>query len=345
MSKISIKQIADKYAHDTQRVFSADRLNTVGASEIGQCLRKNWFLKNETPKDPSYVDRYGAKLRGNLIEDHFVVPAIRNSFGPALLFAGSEQRTIVDGYLSATSDGLLTGVSRDCLAWLGVPDIGADCLVVEIKSLDPRVDIKIEKPEHSFQVQAQIGLLRHATEHKPAYALISYVDASFLDDVREFAVPFDPAIYAAAQARSRQVMTETDPLRLPPEGKLSGGDECCYCAWASHCAAVTVAGIPKNDDVVLGENAEAELWHLRNIERHLSTEADCGAAALSKARQDIKDFLRANGVRKFHGEDWAVSWSATKGRETIDTKAIEASGFDLSPFKKIGDPSDRLVIK
>lgn len=347
MTAISIKAMLHSYAASLTKNWSHDRLNTVGASEIGQCLRKTWFAKNEQPQDAGYVDRYGARLRGDIIEAHYWVPGLLSSLpdGVRLLYTGREQRTLVDGYLSATPDGIMVGLDADCLAHMGVPDIGGDCLAVEAKSIDPRVDLKIEKPEHSFQVQAQIGLIRHATEHQPAYALISYVDASFLDDIREFAVAFEPSIYDAAKQRARRVMTEINPLALPPEGKLSGGQECKYCAWSSHCAAVTVMGMPPASDVKLGDNAAATLKALRDAERRLAEEKDTTETEHAAAREAVKEFLRANGVRRYTGDDWAVSWSSVKGRETVDLKAVEAAGIDLSPFRKVGDPADRLTVK
>lgn len=344
---ISIKKMADAYAAKSERDFGSDRLNTVGASDVGQCLRKTWFAKNEQPRDPGYVDRYGARRRGDLIENHWVVPAILSGTennGTRFLYAGREQRTFVDGYLSATPDGLLTGVPRDCLSWIGVSDIGAECIVVEIKSIDPRVDLKIEKPGHSFQVQAQIGLLRHATEHKPAYALISYVDASFLDDIREFAVAFDPAIYTVAKRRARQIMTATAALELSPEGKLSGGGECKYCPWSSHCATVTVAGMPDAGRPVLGDNAAAELKELRDRERALNNNKEDLALEHAQACEAIREFLRLNQVRGHRGDGWSVSWASVKGRTTLDKSAAEAAGLDLSQYEKTGKPGDRLTV-
>lgn len=348
MTAISIRSMLHKYAAGLAKEWQHDRLNTIGASEIGQCLRKTWFAKNETPPDPDYADRYGAKLRGDIIENHYWVPGLRAALpdGVRLLHAGDDQRTLVDGYLSATPDGLLTGVAPDCLAHLGISDIGSDCLYLEAKSIDPRVDIRVEKPEHSFQTQSGMGLVRQLTEHRPNYALISYVDASFLDDVREFAVPFDPAVYRAAQDRARRAMTCDDPLALPPEGKLAGGDECRWCPWASHCAAVAVAGIPTVDpEPPLGNNAVAELKALRDAERALDAKKDELAAQHAEACEAIKGFLRANGVRGHKGEGWSVSWSAVKGRATIDHAAVEAAGLDLAPFKKPGKPGDRLIVK
>lgn len=333
-----------------------DRLDTVGASEIGQCLRKTWFTKNETPPDASYQDRYGARLRGNLIEENYWVPALRAAYGSRLLWAGEEQKTLVDGYLSATPDGLLTGLERDCLAGspFNIEDIGpSTCVVVEAKSIDPRANLRGgERPAHSFQTQAQMGLIRHATAYRPEVALISYVDASFLDDVTEFAVKWEPSIYEAAKSRAAKIMTSTTALDLPPEGKLSGGSECAYCPWSSACAHVTVAGVPATAAASLGDNAVAELHALRNAAVAAKEFADDSATALAGANEDIKEFLRTHQVRGHKeggAEPWSVAWSTVKGREGIDLAALSAAvhdaGLDLAPFKKSGDPYDRLQVK
>lgn len=344
--KISIKECLARYAAGLQKEWQHDRLNTVGASEIGQCLRKTWFAKHEAPQDEGYEETKGAALRGNMIEQHYWVPGLRAALpeGVELLYAGDDQRTLVDGYLSATTDGLLVGVERDALTWLGVPDTGADCINLDSKSIDPRVNLTSEKAEHSFQVQTQMGLIRHATNHRPEYSILSYVDASFWNEVSEFAVQFDPKIYEAAKARARQVMTSEDPLTLPPEGKIAGGNECKYCAWASHCAHVTVAGIPKGE-ITLSETAVGILQNFRNIERLRAERKELAEKEHAEIRETIKEFLRVHKARRFSAEDWSISWSSVKGRETIDLKAAEAAGVDLSPFKKLGDPSERLSVK
>ncbi len=344
----SIKSLLHNYAATLDKTFEHDRTNTVGASEIGACLRKTWFGKNDAPSDPGYADRYGARLRGNLIEDHYWVPGIRNSLpkGVDLYLAGEEQRTIVDGYLSATPDGVLTELPRDCLAAIGVEDIGPSrTLAIECKSIDPRADLRTARQHHIFQTQVQMGLLRAHTPFKPEYALISYVDASFLDEVTEFPVAFDPAVYKAAQARSREIMAATDPLELSPEGKLAGGAECGYCPWASHCQAVIVGGMPETETKPLGDNAIAELKRLRDVERGANEKAETDAAELTAAKYAITEFLRTNGVRRVNGDGWSVTWSPTRARQTVDIEAAEAAGLDLSPYRKTGQPGARLVVK
>lgn len=348
MTTLSIKTLLAQYAATQNRNFTSDRSNTIGASEIGQCLRKTWFGKNEVAPDPDYVERYGARLRGNLIEDHHIVPGVRASLpqGAHDHMLGDEQRTIIDGYISATPDGVIAGLERDCLAWLGVADIGeSGCLAVEFKSLDPRADLRgVARAHHVFQVQVQLGLLRQHTKFAPDYGLIAYLDASFLDEVTEFAVPYDPAVFSAAQQRAYQIMVATDPLELSPEGKISGGAECRYCPWASHCAQVAIAGMPK-DDRVPGPNAMAQLHLMRDDERHLNAEIDALHVQHAGMKETIKEFLRANGIRRVTGDGWEITWSVTKARETIDTRAAEAAGVDLSMWRKLGEPGDRLVIK
>ncbi len=143
---------------------------TVGASEVGQCARKVYWIKNaddpahSAPRDEGYVDGWGARLRGQVFEDNFWVPAMRARFGRALKFAGRNQRTFSSGFLSATPDGLVTA---------------PECFLIECKTIDPRTKLDEPKPAHAFQVQTQLGLVRETTRYKPTRAIISYTDTSF----------------------------------------------------------------------------------------------------------------------------------------------------------------------
>lgn len=343
--RISVKDMADRHVAANQKHWSHDRLTTVGASEIFLCARRTAYAKAETPPDADYEDRYGARVRGDLIENHFWEPAIRGQKpeGVDLLFAGREQKTLVDGYLSATSDGLLVGVAPDSLAHLGIPDLGSDALVVECKSIDPRVSLKEAKAEHSGQTQVQMGLIRACTPYRPEVALISYADASFLDTITEFAVRFDPAIYSAAKDRARRILLAENPTELPPEGKIAGGEECKRCAFHHRCQGALVASVPR-EVVTIGDNAMAHLKAL--VEQHEA--ADAQAEDAGKRREDIREqvrvLLRDLGTRKVEGKGFSISWFPVKGRKSFDRKAAERAGIDLTPFDREGDPSERLTI-
>jgi hypothetical protein len=345
MAAAMIAALLQQYGAGLRKQFAHDRLATQGSSEAGRCARQSAFAKLEVAPDPGFVPTWGAALRGDLIEADFFVPGLRASLPPGveLLYAGNAQVTRIDGYLSATPDGLLVGASRDCLVKFGIADIGCNELLVECKSIDPRMQLRREKPEHAYQVQVAMGVLRATTEHRPEYALLTYINASFLNDIQEFAIRFDPAIYRAAGDRARRILGASDPGELPPEGKMAGGSECKYCAWAEQCLGATVATIPPNGE--LGDDAIHELKGLRDLERKLADQGAEFEVLHAGACEAIKQFLREHGVRQHRGADWSVSWASVAGRSSIDTKALEAAGIDIEAYRKEGKAGERLIVK
>ena len=199
-----------------------DRAFTLGASDIGQCGRKVFFSKHGGERNPEYVDSWGATLRGQMIEQVFWVPALRARFGANLKFIGDRQRQFKRGFISATPDALLTNAQRDILAPLGVPDIGSDCLLLECKSVDPRVKLDAPKPEHRYQAIVQLGVVRETTEFQPRFGVLAYINTSFWDDITEFAIGFDLEIYAGAKVRATQVLTAHTASELPPDCRRQG---------------------------------------------------------------------------------------------------------------------------
>ena len=323
MTAVSIKQMLDTHVAENTKRWAHDRSSTVGASEVGQCARRVYFNKVGTTADDDYVDSYGAKLRGDIIENYHWLPALRSQLPDSaqLLFAGDDQKTLVDGYLSATSDGLLVGVSRDCLSHHGEIDISADSLVAECKSLDPRISLHDAKAEHRFQVQAQLGLIRHCTKYQPEYALISYIDASWLDDVSEYPVKFDPAIYAVAKQRAMDIMSANAAIDLPPEGKMAGGKECRYCPFQNKCAGATVGAIPTDTQPI----SAADMAVLKELVIKEQTNKETKITAAQKhadSQEEVKEFLREHKTRKVQGDGFSVAYYPVRGRKP-DSRAAE----------------------
>jgi hypothetical protein len=349
-----IKDILQTYAAANSRKFQ-DREQTIGASDIGQCARRVFYEKMAgdpgygSSKDPDSPNTWGAAFRGVAYEERLWYPAMKAKFGDNLLFAGPDQWTLVSGFLSATPDGLLVNQPRNLLITMGVEDIGESGeLVLEAKSIDPRARFDKAKASHSFQVQVQIGLLHELTLHRPQYALISYVDASFWDEVTEFVIRFDPKIYANAKARADRIMLATDAKELEPEGWIAGGRECQYCPYTSACGQIRTA-VPYATNEKADPQFAAEIADLARAARIHETEADAATSKVRKIQNEIRERLRAKSLRRVDGYGARVSWSPVQGRTSLDLPKLRegaaSARFDLSPYEKVGEPSDRLIIQ
>jgi hypothetical protein len=341
------------YANATVRVFNG-REHTIGASEIGQCARQLFWIKNEgdprhaAPRNPDYVDRWGARVRGSTFEDHFWLPALRSRYGEKLKYAGPEQRTLVSGFLSATPDGLLLDQPADRLSSLGVPDLGGDgSLVIECKTSDPRTKLDAPKPEHVFQVNTQIGLFQELTAHQPEYALIAYTDASFWDDVIEFAVKFDPVVFHNAKDRAARIMTTTAGGTLLPEGWIAGGKECNPCPFSRACGRMRTA-VPTEASADVDPQFAEEIAGMARFVKQSRQELAGATVRVRELEYTIRERLRSRKLRQVAADGVTVNWSPVKGRPSYDIPAIREAaaqaGIDLSQFETTGEPSDRLTI-
>jgi hypothetical protein len=289
-------------------------------------------------------------LRGRLFEDHFWAPALRACYGAKLRYAGDDQRTLVSGFLSATPDGLLVDQPRDTLAAFGVDDIGGDrSLVVECKTIDPRVKLDEARPEHVFQAIVQLGLFRELTPHRPQWALISYTNASFLDDSVEFPVRFDATVFENAKRRAAAIVTAQKPDELKPEGYIAGGKECEFCPFTKACGVIRHS-LPTQP---IAEPADpqfvAEIADLAREAKRRRTIAETAITSQREIEHDIRERLRAKALRRVEGDGVTVTWSAVKGRPSYDIKGIREAaakaGVELAQYETVGEATDRLVIR
>jgi hypothetical protein len=341
-----LTNILNNYVKSTTKVWKHDRSKTVGASEIGACERKVWYIKNAETHDKDHHDRWGATQRGNLIENHLVVPALRQHFGKKLLWAGDEQTTFTLKDLSATPDGLLTGLPRNALKHLGIKDLGADCILVEIKSIDPRANLDREKHQHRVQTITQLGLVRAKTAYKPNYALIVYIDASFHDEVSEFVIAFDEKVFALMQSRAAKILTAKAPQDLKPEGYIAGASECQTCPFKDPCG-IERHTLPseKFKAKPVDPQKVAEMTDLCRQALDREALADTYHAAFRETQEVIRARLRDWDVRRIPD---VVTLSQVKGRETYDNEALRAAaakaGVKVAKFLRIGEPTSRLTI-
>jgi hypothetical protein len=343
-----------------EKDFFGDRSKTVGASEIGLCERKIYYVKKEPgvaepgeetkPEEAeaiehgTFISSWGGHVRGTVMEEAFWVPAMRKKYGDKLILAGKDQMTFTQGQLSATPDGLLRNLPRDCLSHLGVPDIGPSCsVVVECKTVDPRLNLDKKKYANSFQVMQSMGLIRRATVHRPDYAIVSYIDASFWSDVDEMVVKYDDEIYQVAEARAAKILGASGASELKPEGWIADGYECEYCPFTRPCG-ITRRSVPEREAAADPQFVAEVTDMCRSIQEAQKSGEDLEKQV--KTRQDeLKNRLREKGVRRVPG---VVTWSSVKGRRTLQQTALkeaaQLAGIDVSEYEKTGDPTDQLRI-
>jgi len=343
-----LEQAYEAYATKLETVFEHDRTKTVGASEIGQCARKVFWIKKAGTKkgveiDEGFTHDWGARVRGVIMEQHFWVPAMYNKYNDKLLFAGDQQKTLQSGYLSATPDGILVDQPYDLLKHLGVRNIKADCIMVEGKTIDPRTNLTEAKEANYFQTQAQMGLMRELTPYKPHYNLLTYTDASFYSTVLEFPIEFDEPVYKASKERAEFILNAKHGSDLKPEGWIAGGKECSFCPYVVACG-VERRGVPYRSREATPQFA-AEIEDLAREANRASKAAAKATERLRSLQQEIKDRMREKRVKRIEG---VVNWYATAAPVRFMNKEIRARllemGEDLEEFTTVGEPSDRLVI-
>lgn len=336
--------------------FDADRSKRIGASEIGQCAKKIVGIKLGMKPDSDKPDVNGFAVRGNVMEDYWSAPLFREwikSNGGELLYSGQANQVTFTGEgvpLSSTPDGLALGVNRKILARYGVKDIGkSKSLLTELKSLDDRVSVdSLPKGPHVPQVLTQIGMIRHATKHRPEWGVIAYVDASDYFKFSLHPVQWDEKKFKALVVRAKNLLACTSWDQVKPEGKINGGKECTLCPLVKQCLGFVpwLAGddprAPKPKQVAEVEKVAARL--------HQAKQAAAAAQQVVRDREaDVYGVLNAVGRKFVAGKAFTVTARATASQERDDAAAMKAwikkKGGDPEAFKKSTKPGTSITVE
>lgn len=352
---IDFKKLFNQWYATQGKVWAHDRSTTCGASEVFNCMRQlvlekrhgEWGLE---PDDTS-EESWGAMQRGNILEDHYVAPALISqlpTIGLELHFAGqANQKTLVIERNSSTPDGVITGIPDGPVKItygehsITLDNVSEGCIGLEIKSIDPRANLVEERIKHRFQSQVGLGLIRETTEFKPRYWVILYINASFIDDITPFVIEYDPSVMVAAKKRAEMVWNIESPEKAPPEGKLDNG--CDYCRWTKACGAATFS-LYHAADQKTNEYTDAALEPL--VRRYLATKAEAAAAEHDHevSKQALKDGMVEMKVRRVSHPEFSAVWSTVKGSKILDQKALKASSLDLTPYMKETPGYDKLLV-
>lgn len=346
---LDFEAMFDAYNEANQKEWGHDRNATLGASEVFDCIRKAWFKKRGAEKgfkpDPEFVNGWGATTRGDIIENHHAVPVLKSQLPKRnkLLGAGKKQQTLIVGKNSATPDGLITGLAKDALKKYGIDDIEGDCILVEIKSIDPRISLRKPKEVHFGQVQQQMGIIRTRSPLKPMYAVILYFNASFLDDMKVFPVRFDEKVWASCQERADLLYRVEAPSQLIAEGRMEPGG-CDYCPFRGACDAVMVGRHPKDGGPADDPKVIEKIRELAGVREDIVDERKRLERQEAVATEELKEYLRDKKVKGIRESDLSITYVLNEGRTTLNREAMEKAGIDLTPFEKKGSPFETLRV-
>ena len=310
--------------------FKQDRTKYLNASEAGSCIRKQWYSKHLTEAEEPRM--WGYARRG-IHGEKYIVDSLKLANVP-IDMAGKEQWSLQDEKrrISATPDGVIKFDDE----WLGL----------EIKTIDPRTNrSNLPKEQHVTQLQICMAMIDEQVDRpmgtKFSRGLLVYMDASNYDDIHQHLVLADPDILDRMAKRAKKILNTKDVAMLDREGKRNGGKECqSMCGFKGVCG-VTAEDASSRKRANRGskiDDAAIRYMGIKDSIDTLKTEQD-------NLKEDIKNELHARRVNKGVVGNIEVTLSTSKGRASLDKKAVKAAGIDLSPFETVGAAVERLTLK
>lgn len=320
-----------------------DRSLTVGASEVGRCLRQTWYNKSKVPYDDSYMQTHGAMERGNAIEDWVVVrlqDALKHDPAWAdweLRYAGADQITLVDAPQSATSDGVFVHKRNEFLP-----------IYLEIKSQDPRLYeiTTAAKTEHKCQSIQGMGLVRRKLKLMVTHAILIYVNASFVDQYRYWVIPYTEAGDKALRDRASKALDKksfTVDKPPPAEGMTEGGKECEYCPFRERCILRESGRLPTGIKKV-APMVSAKLKQLAVARAEFRIREHEAEASKKAIEQEIVSILEKHDTKRVQDEWGSVSINKASSPPVPLWDDIEKATGDASKFRRPGTPYIRVNV-
>ena len=315
----------------------------VSASQIGLCEMRQFYMMQRGPVqiDDERPDAWGVFARGDTGEDWvagvFDRAQLAEHGGSQLELGftatGKHQVTVIDeiNKLAATPDGIM---------W-----VAGEPILLEIKTIDPRVNLNGPKPAHHRQVMFAMALMARVHSIKPTRAVILYVDCSNYANVTAFDVDYDEVEGDALIDRAKRIHAATLD-ELQPEGVYDGGNECKTCDFAAQCKAYQVERVERAD-----ASAPIDDGDLTDLD-DLATQREAAAQMESEAKRikesaanQIRMILDDRGLSYAKTPSFTIWQNVAKGRETCNWRQAVEDGVDLSDYVSVGNGYPRLMVR
>jgi hypothetical protein len=313
--------------NDAGKFDPNQRAKYMNASEAMSCIRKQWYLKFQ--EEDGEEQDWGYAKRGTHGEKYLVDSINGRKTGMSVYHAGNTQLSLQDEErrISVTPDGVLCKFD----------DVTGDQYFgVEFKTIDPRTNIRyLPKENHIVQLQIAMELIVQYEDYKIEDGYLVYMDASNFNKIYEFKVERDPNILKKVGKRSKRLFRAKSADTLDREGRRNGGKECnTMCSFKKVCGVASTEPTSSNSE-------DFEL--LVSTYMRAKEQEDVAKAQKTTVGESIKQIMQEKELQDTTVDDIEVKYVVTKGRESLDKKAL-AKKIDLTPFIKVGSPSERLTI-
>lgn len=269
-----------------------DRSSYVGASDVGQCLKKA-YLSKKIGEDHSFQQLMVFE-RGHVSEG-----IVQKALDAKGICYKSQERIRLGGEHSFIE------VGPDFLA-----HFEKECVVVECKSISsPLPD---GRPRESWILQTQLQMEAARQKYDCLVRGIIFAVNLNTGETQDFPVEPNEALLGIALDRAKKLWGAMQSDE-EPEGELS--DLCGFCSFKGQCSTLKKGA----------QELPTEIVEMAKRAKELS-KAEKEAKAI---KENIKAFLEAAEIKKGTAEDLTLSLVSYKGRETVDTKTLREKFPDV----------------
>lgn len=285
-----------------------DRSTYVGASDVGQCLKR----------------AYLGKVQGEEHDDKQLLIFKRGHVSEGII-----KEVLENGNISYEEQKRLRG--RGDLSFLEVgPDFlvhfPKECVVIECKTISSPLPNNAPRESWILQVQLQMHLA-FLEYQRPIRGIIIALNIN-TGIAQEFHIQPNATLLDVALTRAKRLWKAMQE-REEPQGEIS--DLCAYCPFKGSCET-------------LREGAEALPSEIIQMALRLK-ELSATEKEVKEIKENLKAYMEAAKIKKALAGELTLSLVSYKGRESVDTKKLKESFPDIAmQVTKVGEGYSTLKV-
>jgi CRISPR-associated exonuclease Cas4 len=261
-----------------------DRSKYVGSSDIGHCLEKSFLSK-------TIGEEHDLKQLLIFERGHIAEGIVRNGLLNHEAKPKFYEQVETKGFNKETAF-IKTHIDF-------VVEFPNEIIVVECKSISSPLPDNQPRESWIYQVQLQLGLLRHTAKKQCNRGKIVAFNVNS-GEAHEFDVKFNEELFKVAIKRAN-IIWNAVKTNTAPKGEVS--ELCGYCSFKTQCQTLKKGAIemPKEIEIIA-----------KRVKEYAQMEKKIKAD-----KENLKAFMEAANTRKAVGDNVVLSYIERKGAEKI----------------------------